>query len=131
MKKILGFALCLALVLGAVAGCGNAAKEYQKEAIALYNDGLEFYKSESDALAKAENKDDVQKISDDVAKFSADFDSKLSDLQKKYTDKKVDVTAALSDDLTTAATGYADAVQDFADALTAKTAEFASEHTAK
>ena len=124
MKKILGFALCLALVLGAVAGCGNAAKEYQKEAIALYNDGIEYYNGAVDAL-KTAGKDDVQKISEDATAYTADFGTKLSDLQKKYQDKKVDVTAALSEDLTTATAGYTKAAQDFGTALAAKIAEFA------
>ncbi|MDR2734885.1 MAG: hypothetical protein LBC99_09665 [Spirochaetota bacterium] len=124
MKKMLGFALVLALVLGAVAGCGNAAKEYQKEAISLYNDGIDFYNGLNASLDGAESKEALDAIEVRIQEFNADFQTKTEELQKKYTGK-VDFSAALSGDLTTAATGMAAVAQDFGAALTAKKADLA------
>jgi len=124
MKKILGFALCLALILGAVAGCGNAAKEYQKEAIALYNDGIDFFNEVNSALETAGSEKDVQAIDVKVKEFQANFQTKTTALQQKYAGK-VDPASVISDDLTTAAKGLADLSQEFSTALKTKTAELA------
>jgi hypothetical protein len=124
MKKVLGFVLVFALVLGAVAGCGNAAKEYQKESIALYNDGIEFYNGLKASLETAQSKEDVDKIQVKIQEFTANFQTKTGDLQQKFSGK-VDFSAAVSEDLTTAANGMATAAQDFSTALAAKTAELA------